>query len=140
MTRTRTAGAVTACLTAALLAGCTTGTSDASQLAGRSFESTDVTGTSLVDGTVVRLIVGEDGSVSLHAGCNTLVGDATWSDGTLAVPLLASTRMACDEALAAQDRWLTAFLEASPPFDLDGDTLTLGEGDEQITLTDVAAS
>lgn len=48
--------------------------------------------------------------------------------------------MACPDALVAQDRWLAAFVEASPPFELDGDTLTLGDADERITLTDVAAS
>lgn len=47
--------------------------------------------------------------------------------------------MACDGDLTVQDRWLAALLEGSPPFTLDGDTLTLGDDDERITLTDAAA-
>jgi heat shock protein HslJ len=107
-------------------------------LVGRSFESTAVDGHTLVDGTVVRLIVRSDG-ISVQAGCNTLFGDATWTDGVLSAPQLASTMMACDDDLMAQDQWLAAFLEGSPPYELDGDTLTLGEAGEQITLTDVTA-
>lgn len=122
-----------------LLAACAAGSGSAEdELVGRSFESTDVEGRTLVEGTVITLIVRSDG-VSLNAGCNTLFGDATWDDGVLRVPQLASTMMACDPDLMEQDQWLGAFLEGSPPYELDGDTLTLGTAGERITLTDVTA-
>jgi heat shock protein HslJ len=127
-------------LVVVLLAACAaaSGAAGEDDLVGRSFESTDVEGHTLVEGTVITLIVRSDG-VSVNAGCNTLFGDATWEDGVLRVPQLASTMMACDDALMDQDQWLSALLEGPVPYELDGDTLTLGEAGEQITLTDVTA-
>ena len=122
-----------------LLAACAAASGAAEDdLVGRSFESTDVEGHTLVEGTVITLIVSSDG-VSANAGCNTLFGDATWDDGVLRMPQAASTMMACDPALMDQDQWLGALLESSPPYELDGDTLTLGEAGQRITLTDVTA-
>ncbi|WP_258725278.1 META domain-containing protein [Cellulomonas sp. NS3] len=123
-----------------LLAACASasGSTAGDELAGRSFESTDVEGRTLVEGTVITLIVRSDG-VSVNAGCNTLFGDATWDDGVLRAPQLASTMMACDADLMDQDQWLVALLEGSVPYELDGDTLTLGAAGERITLTDVTA-
>lgn len=120
-----------------VLAACG-GSSGEPDLVGRSFESTDVEGRTLVAGTAVLLVVRSDG-ITVRAGCNTLLGDATWDDGVLVAPRLASTLMACDDALMAQDGWLGAFLEGSPPYELDGDTLTIGEAGERITLRDVTA-
>ncbi|MFS0699012.1 META domain-containing protein [Cellulomonas sp. 179-A 4D5 NHS] len=127
-------------LVVVLLAACAaaSGSTGEDELVGRSFESTDVEGHTLVEGTVITLIVSSDG-VSVNAGCNTLFGDATWDDGVLRVPQLASTMMACDPALMDQDQWLGALLEGPVPYELDGDTLTLGEAGERITLTDVTA-
>ncbi|MGW6128866.1 META domain-containing protein [Cellulomonas sp. NPDC055163] len=123
-----------------VLAACaaSSGSAGEDELVGRSFESTDVEGHTLVEGTVITLIV-SSGTVSVNAGCNTLFGGATWDDGVLRVPQLASTMMACDGALMDQDQWLAALLGGSPPYELDGDTLTLGEAGEWITLTDVTA-
>ena len=134
----RLLGAAMLPLVVVLLAACASasGSSAEDELVGRSFESTDVEGRTLVEGTTITLIV-RSGGVSVRAGCNTLLGDATWEDGVLRAAQLASTLMACDADLMDQDRWLAAFLEGSPPFELDGDTLTLGETGEQITLRDV---
>jgi heat shock protein HslJ len=43
--------------------------------------------------------------------------------------------MGCDEALAAQDQWLSGFLTSSPALVLDGNTLTLGDDTNGMTLT-----
>src|SRR4026209_2965778 len=45
-------------------------------LDGRTFLSTDVTGTSLVPGSQVRLTF-KDGSLSANGGCNSMTGDYT---------------------------------------------------------------
>jgi heat shock protein HslJ len=102
---------------------------------GREYESTEVRGHDLVEGSTI-IMTFEEGRVSARAGCNTLNGAATWDDGTLEVAEpLASTMMACDEALMAQDQWLSEFLTSGPALEIDGDTLTLGDDANGITLS-----
>lgn len=67
----------------------------------------------------------KDGGVSVRANCNTMMGTATWADGTLTTSGLASTQMGCPDAAAAQDAWLLALLEGKPGYTIDGDTFTL---------------
>lgn len=113
------------------LSGCS---EDAADLAGRSFTSTEVRGHDLVEGSTVTLTF-TDGRISAQAGCNTLNGSAAWDADALEVPEpLASTMMACEEPLMAQDTWLSSFLTSSPALDLDGDTLTLGDDATGMTL------
>jgi heat shock protein HslJ len=117
------------------LGGCaSSGGSGTPDLAGKTFSSTEVRGHQLVAGTSVSLTF-EDGRVSAKAGCNTMSGSATWDTGKLVVAQpLASTMMACDEALTAQDQWLSGFLTSSPALALDGNTLTLGDNASGMTL------
>lgn len=68
-----------------------------------------------------------DGQVSIQAGCNTMVGSAAIVDGVLNVGELASTRMACEQALMDQDAWLARVLSAGP-------TVTRPD-DQSITVT-----
>jgi heat shock protein HslJ len=108
-------------------------TPTADDLAGQAFESTDVTGYDLVEGT--NVILGfETDTVGAQAGCNTQSGGYTIADGALDVSTMASTMMACDDALMAQDTWLADFLTSSPKISLDGDTLTLTGSDATISL------
>lgn len=118
------------------LAACTDSAASV-DLEGRTFTSTDVTGHELVEGSAITLAF-EDGQVSARAGCNTLFGGATWDGGTLEITdQLASTMMACDDALMDQDDWLAEFLTSSPAVMLDeAGTLTLGDDDVVITLTE----
>jgi len=103
------------------------------ELSGRSFVSTAVRGRELVAGTTVRLTFGDD-HVSARAGCNTVFGGATWSDGTLRAGQLAMTMMACSPELEEQDGWLSDLLTSSPALVLDGGTLTVGGPDSGLTL------
>lgn len=94
-------------------------------LAGRTFESAQVSGITLADGTAVTLSFEDDG-ISASAGCNTMSGGANWDDGTLEIAgELATTMMACPDGLQEQEDWLGALLTSSPAIALDGDTLTL---------------
>ena len=73
--------------------------------------------------------------LAASGGCNQLA--STWSvDGdVLVVAEIASTRMACEPAtLMDQDTWLSSLLTSDPTVTLDGDTLTLTEGQSSITL------
>jgi heat shock protein HslJ len=109
----------------------------ADQLDGRTFVSTEVTGQTLVEGTVVTLVF-EDGNVGATAGCNTMTGGFTVEDGVLQVDQLAQTLMACPDDLQAQDEWVAALLTSGPVLSLDGDTLTVTGDDVTLTLADEA--
>jgi heat shock protein HslJ len=100
----------------------------ADDLAGRAFESTEVTGHELVADSTIELAFTTD-SLSARAGCNSMNGGYSITDGALEVGAMASTMMACSDDLMAQDTWLSEFLSSAPAIALDGDTLTLtGDG------------
>ncbi len=107
----------------------------ADDLADTAFESTEVTGYELVADTAIELAFTAD-TLSARAGCNSMSGGYSITDGTLEVGAMASTMMACSDELMAQDTWLSEFLSGAPSIALDGDTLTL-TGDEA-TLTSSA--
>jgi heat shock protein HslJ len=105
-------------------------------LDGREFVSTDVEGYPLVDGTTIRLTF-TDGSLGINAGCNSISGGYSVEGTTLRVDMLATTEMACEPELMAQDRWITDIVQLEPQLALDGDTLTItGAGGAVITLVD----
>ncbi len=107
-------------------------------LVGRTFVSTATPGHELVDGSTIRLTF-DEGHLSARAGCNTLFGGASWTDGVLEAPTLASTMMACAPELMEQDTWLIELLSSSPAIDLDGTTLTIGDADAGIVLVEAEA-
>ncbi|MGB9345815.1 MAG: META domain-containing protein [Ilumatobacteraceae bacterium] len=109
----------------------------ADDLAGQAFESTSVEGYDLVEGSTIELGFETD-ALGARAGCNSLSGGYTISDGTLEVGAMASTMMACEDALMAQDQWLSEFLTSSPEITLDGGTLTLTGSDATMTLGVIA--
>lgn len=106
----------------------------AAGLDGRTFLSTDITGRTLVPGSQVRLTFG-DGQVSANGGCNSMSGAYTIVNGMLIAGQLATTEMACDPALMAQDRWLAELLGGAG-VTLAGDTLTLERAGVVLTLID----
>jgi len=103
-------------------------------LDGRTFLSTGITGHGLVAGSQVRLAF-QGGSLSANAGCNSMSGGYEVVGGRLEVGPMATTEMACEEPLMAQDQWLAAFLPDAGIV-LDGDTLTLDKDGVTLTLTD----
>ncbi len=108
----------------------------ADDLADRAFESTEVTGHELVADTVVELAFTTD-SLSANAGCNSMNGGYSITDGSLDVGAMASTMMACPDELMEQDAWLSEFLSSGPAIALDDDTLTLTGDDATISFSAV---
>ncbi|MCZ3389714.1 MAG: META domain-containing protein [Actinomycetia bacterium] len=110
-------------------------------LVGQTFLSNDVTVNDqsypLVKGSQLRLSF-EDGAIGASAGCNSLSGDAAWSNGTLVIDgqSLAMTEMACDEPLMRQDTWFADILTSKPTLLQDSTTLTLTSDDTVIIFTD----
>lgn len=108
------------------------------ELEGRTFVSTQAHGRDLVEGTQVSLTF-DEGHLSARAGCNTLFGGASWTDGVLEAPRLASTMMACSPDRMAQDTWLGDLLASSPTITLDGSTLTIGDTTKGLVLVEAEA-
>ena len=108
----------------------------ADDLVDRTFESTTVTGYELVADSIIELTFMAD-SVAARAGCNSMNGGYEIVDGTLEVGVMATTMMACDDALMDQDTWLSEFLTSGPEIALDGDTLTLTGDDATLTMSAV---
>jgi heat shock protein HslJ len=105
------------------------------QFEGITFVATEVTGAyTIVPGSTITLTF-ERGALSARAGCNSMFGQYTITGGVLSAPQLASTLMACDDALMAQDTWLAAFLASSPTWTYQGGTLTLSNGTDTIAMT-----
>lgn len=103
-------------------------------LEGKTFTATEISGWVPVTGTTIELTF-EDGRVAGQAGCNTLTGGATWTDQQLLLEgPMASTMMACERGLEAQDQWLIALLESDPRLSLDGGTLVVGTESEGMTM------
>jgi len=76
------------------------------------------------------------GTLTAWAGCNTMSGPYTVTDGKLLVESMATTEMACDAALMAQEQWLAGVLSAEPWVSLDGVSLSLGTDDSTLLFVD----
>ena len=115
------------------------GTERTGALAGRTFEAREARGIALPTGSVVSVTFDDDRVVAT-AGCNTLLGPATWDGERLVVEgTLASTRMACVGEAEAFESWLGALLQSSPAVTLDGSTLTIGDQTAGLVLQETVA-
>jgi len=109
-------------------------------LVGQTFLSNEVTVNDqpyrLVKGSQLRLSF-ENGAIGASAGCNSMGGDASWSDGTLIIDgkALAMTEMACDEPLMQQDTWFADLLTSKPTLLQNDSGLTLTSNDTVIIFT-----
>ena len=103
-------------------------------LDGRTFLSTGIEGRILVAGSRIRIAF-RDGQVSASGGCNSMSGPYRIDGDHLVAGGLATTEMACDEPLMAQDTWLADLLD-SATIALDGDRLVLAKGSVRLTMED----
>lgn len=123
--------------TVAVLAACSSAAAPHASLvvlAGHTYLSTDIQGSTLVPGTQVRLTF-TDGNLSATGGCNIMGGTYSIDGDRLRTSQLSMTEMACDDARMRQDDWLARFLGAAT-LTLDGATLTLTDGTVRLTLLD----
>ena len=128
----------------AVLSGCSSDSSASADLSGKTYVAGELT----VDGVLtpaaeessIKLTFTDDG-ISVIAGCNTIFGIATLTDGVLTVPAsnMGSTMMACPEMLMAQDQALITFFTSNPSYTLDGSTLTLASPTTTIVMTEASS-
>jgi heat shock protein HslJ len=90
---------------------------------------------SILSGTQLSMVFGDDGRVSGNTGCNMFDGTYTLSGSSLSFGPLVTTRRACasEEANQQEQRFLAA-LEATTTYELAGDRLTLRNGDGAIQV------
>ncbi|GAA1723573.1 META domain-containing protein [Fodinicola feengrottensis] len=125
-----------------LLAGCggkTVGTGQS--VVGRTFLSTGVTengkARTLVAGTKITLTFTPDGRLLANAGCNTISGPVTLTDGHLDLATSGITEMGCQQAGAyEQDAWLSKLLGQRPTWQLTDSALVITTATTRIDLTD----
>ena len=73
----------------------------------------------------------EGGDVVAETGCNTASGPYSVEDSTLVAQQLASTRMACEETLMAQEQWIVEMLSGTPRLELSGPMLSMHWGADE---------
>lgn len=120
-----------------VLAACSSGgeAADVTDLAGKTLTSTEIVGEGVVTEPLITLTFEGDG-IALKGGCNTLFGTGAIEDGVLVMASpLASTMMACEQALMDRDQWLVAMVESGPSATWDGTQLVLESGADRIVLT-----
>jgi len=104
------------------------------QLNGKKFESTSVSGHALAPGTHVTLTF-EGDDLGASAGCNSMSATYAITNGTLKwTGPVRSTLMACPPAETAQDEWLSKFLTTGAAASLSGERLTLTQSGTTIEL------
>lgn len=96
---------------------------------------------SVVTGSEVTALFGEDGSVNGSAGCNNYFGDYEVDGANIAFGPMGTTRMMCEEDVMTQEAAYLAALENSATFAITGDTLELraADGALQVSYTAGAA-
>lgn len=121
----------------ASLAGCgdSATPTEKSALSGRAFAAVSAEGFELPEGSNLQLAF--DGlGVRMSGGCNSAGADYDVQDGVLLVQAMASTEMACEQALMDLDADVAALLTSKPTVRLAGDDLTISAGGKVLRLVD----
>ncbi len=95
------------------------------EIAGPTWNLTELQGSAPIDGTSIDLTITEDG-VSGTSGCNRYMGPVTVDGNQLTLgPDLASTMMACAEDVMAQETEYLEALSSVTTYEISGDELLL---------------
>jgi heat shock protein HslJ len=78
---------------------------------------------------------GSDGLINGTVGCNSFSGSFKVSGSQVTFDALASTLMACEDALMQQESGVFAVLTGTANFKMDGDTLTISSADGATAVT-----
>ena len=88
-----------------------------------------------VAGSNVFLELDDDGSAAGSGGCNTFHAGYETEDDAIRFDPVASTKMACDPHLNAQEAAFFAALEQAATFTIEGDVLTLNDPDGEFLVS-----
>ena len=109
-----------------------TETNDGADIFGNSFTLTDTEGTVGTDSLSLTFYSSGD-SMSIGGLCNDIFGDVTFGSGVMNFTYGGSTDLECSDEEGQETDWVIRFLEGTPLYEYDGNTLEL-EGAEA-TLT-----
>ena len=132
---------MTSCAAPTSTSGASASSVTAGGLAGSRWMLDELGGQPPLEGSVITANFSDDGAVTGTSGCNryragvTINGDAIQVDEAIA-----STLMACDEALMAQEGAYLAALVAARTFTISGEALTLKDAGGATSTTFVAES
>jgi heat shock protein HslJ len=90
---------------------------------------------SVVAGTVVTLVLGDDGLANGSTGCNDYRTVYVSDPSSLSFGPVLTTRRACADTLASQEQSLLAALAASSTYTIDGNLLTVRDDGGTIQFT-----
>lgn len=109
----------------------------ASRITGGEWRVEAVAGEAIVAGATVSIAFSDAGRVTGHSGCNRFTGRYTRTGEGLSFGKLASTMMACPEALMRQERRVLEVLARVTRFDIDetGQLLLIGDKNDHALLT-----
>lgn len=91
----------------------------------------DGTNVDLIEGTTITATFEDDGVAGI-ASCNNYFGSYTTDGDTIAFGPMGTTLMACTAEIAGQEGVYLAALGTANRFAIDGDTLTLFDGDTEL--------
>ena len=106
----------------------------AADLAGTSWTLVSIGGAPVVEGSGPHLTFGSDGKASGSTGCNSLSGTYATDGAALTFGPLATTRMACEEALMAQEAAVLEALAGVSGWEIDADGLLHLTGGTELVL------
>ena len=113
--------------------------SAAADLAGSSWTLVSVGGAPVVEGSGARLAFDSSGNVSGSTGCNSVSGTYALDGPSLTFGPLATTRMACEEALMGQETAVLEALAGIAGWEIDADGRLHLTGGTELVLEPSAA-
>jgi len=125
---------VAACDSAGSTEGATPEPTVAAELGGTSWTLVSVGGAPVVEGSGPHLTFGVDGNVSGSTGCNSVSGSYAADGPALTFGPLATTRMACEQNLMAQEAAVLEALAAVSGWEIDADGRLHLTGGTEIVL------
>lgn len=90
--------------------------------------------TPAVEDAGANLAFNEDGTVAGNSGCNGFGGAYTAEGNQVTFKDIVSTLVACDDPRMAQERAVQRVLTDTADYKIDGNTLTLTNGDMTLVL------
>jgi heat shock protein HslJ len=106
----------------------------AADLAGTSWAVVSIGGAPVVEGSGPHLTFGADGNASGSTGCNSMSGSYTTDGAALTLGPMATTRMACEENLMAQEAAVLQALTGVSGWEIDSDGLLHLTGGTELVL------
>lgn len=124
------------------LAACAPAASQAGgEITGKVWVLDSLNGATPVSGTTITAEFNEDGSVGGSGGCNRYSGQYTVAGGDIQINQpMASTMMACEQAVMEQESTYFQALGAAKSFAVNGDQLTLNDEGGKAIVTFKAQS